>query len=101
MLYIYFLYSRSSDLYYVGYTSDYEKRVHDHNHQDHFNTFTSKHRPWELAAVFECGYVEAEAIKIERFIKKQKSRVLIEKIINGHPLTGPLAQLVRVPQVRD
>ena len=40
-------------------------------------------------------------MKIERFIKKQKSRRLIEKIVIGESLEGKLAQLVRVPHVRD
>lgn len=100
MFYIYFLYSETSDIYYVGYTSDYLKRLSEHNNQNK-NTFSGKHRPWKLKAVFECGHDEVETMKIEKFLKKQKSRVLIEKIIAGIQLTGPLAQLVRVPYVRD
>ena len=65
------------------------------------NTFTSKHRPWILKAVFECGPDKSIAMKTEQFIKKQKSRVLIEKIISGIELTGSLAHLVRVPFIRD
>jgi len=38
---------------------------------------------------------------IEKFIKKQKSRTLIEKLITGGEFFGILAQLVRVPHVRD
>jgi putative endonuclease len=102
MYYIYILYSGSSALYYVGYTNNYPRRLKEHNEQENFNTFTSKHRPWELKAVFECGYLEKEAVKIERFIKKQKSRTLLEKLSNPEfILTGALAQLVRVPYVRD
>jgi putative endonuclease len=52
-------------------------------------------------AVFYCGTEEPEAMKIEKFIKKQKSRRLIEKLIAGAELSGVLAQLVRVPHVRD
>jgi putative endonuclease len=98
MFYIYFLYSTSSGIYYVGYTNDYIKRLSEHNTLDK-NTFTSKHRPWQLKAVFECGQDEAVAMKIEKFIKKQKSRALIEKVISCVQLTGPLAQLVRVPNI--
>ena len=100
MFYIYVLYSLSSDLYYVGYTADYLRRLHQHNHSDR-DTFTSKHRPWKLCAVFEVGNDEAQAMRIEKFIKKQKSRKLIEKMVAGEPLNGVLAQLVRVPDVRD
>jgi putative endonuclease len=59
----------------VGYTTDYLRRLVEHNEQENFNTFTLKHRPWILQAVFECGITKSEAIKVERFIKKQK-RVL-------------------------
>ncbi|MEH3112009.1 GIY-YIG nuclease family protein [Pedobacter terrae] len=98
--YLYVLYSKVSDLYYVGYTSDYIRRLEEHNSLS-VGTYTSKHRPWHLEAVFSCGTVEADAIRFERFIKRQKSRRLIERIVQGEMLTGILAQLVRVPHVRD
>jgi putative endonuclease len=98
--FIYILYSESSDIYYVGYSSDFETRLIQHNNSTNI-TFTSKHRPWQLKAVYATGFIEAEAMKIEKFIKKQKSRKLIEKLINGDELFGILAQLVRVPHVRD
>jgi putative endonuclease len=40
-------------------------------------------------------------MKIEKFIKQQKSRKLIEKMIVGNEFHRPLAQLVRVQQVQD
>ena len=101
MFYIYILYSVSSDLFYVGYSSDPIRRLNEHNFKP-FNNFTAKHRPWELKAFFQCATNETEAIKMERFIKKQKSRRLIEQLIdpNFKP-TGVMAQLVRVPYLRD
>lgn len=102
MFYIYILYSKSHDKYYVGCTSNYAHRLYQHNNQEFFNTFTSKYRPWQLTAVFECSAHENEAIKIERFIKKQKSRNLIEQLINpSFSPNGALAQLVKVPHMRD
>ncbi|WP_367117526.1 GIY-YIG nuclease family protein [uncultured Pedobacter sp.] len=98
--YLYILYSKVANLYYVGYTSDYVRRLEEHNNLA-VSTFTSKHRPWYLKAVFSCGHVEAEAMRLERFIKSQKSRKLIERMVKGEMLTGILAQLVRVPHVRD
>src|SRR5258708_4183415 len=101
MFYIYILYSGSSDLHYVGYTSDPWRRVIEHNSKE-FTTFTSKHRPWELKSVFECSLNENEAIRMERFIKKQKSRRFLELLCQPAFIpTGLLAQLVRVPQLRD
>jgi putative endonuclease len=101
MYYIYILYSFSSNLYYIGYTNDYVRRLNEHNTSDK-TTFTSKHRPWIFGAVFYCGDVESKAIKIESFLKKQKSRVFIEKLVDEKFIpTGILAQLVRVPKLRD
>ena len=98
--YIYILHSLTSDIYYVGYTNDYVRRLDEHNRSE-LKTFTSKHRPWALKAVFSCGEQEVDAIRMERFIKRQKSKRLIERMIGGEMLTGLLAQLVRVPHVRD
>jgi putative endonuclease len=52
-------------------------------------------------AIYQCGDSRNQAIAIEKFIKKQKSRNLIRKLIEGQEFTGILAQLVRVPHVRD
>jgi putative endonuclease len=95
--YIYILQSTFTGLFYCGYSDDPWRRKDEHNTKPH-NTYTSKYRPWILVAVFECGDHESQAVRIERFIKKQKSRKLIEKLINPSFLpTGYLAQLVRVP----
>jgi putative endonuclease len=73
-----------------------------HNEQMKFNTFTAKYRPWEFSAIFEIEEDEKLAIKMERFIKKQKSRTFIEKLINPlHILGGDLVQLITVMKLRD
>ncbi len=55
-----------------------------------------------MVSVFKCGNEENEAVKLERFIKKQKSRKLIEQLVNPSFIPGgALAQLFRVPDVRD
>jgi putative endonuclease len=101
MFYIYILYSPSSDFYYVGYSNDPVRRLEEHNSSVH-NTFTSKHRPWILKAYFKCSESEKEAIQIERFIKKQKSRKLLEQLCTSDFVPhGRLAPLVRVPHVQD
>jgi putative endonuclease len=101
MFYIYIIYSKTANLYYVGYTSDPQLRLIEHNNNPH-NTFTSKHRPWIMKALFVSGKSESVTIIIERFIKKQKSRKLIEMLCNPDFIpSGELAQLVRVPHMRD
>ena len=99
--YIYILYSLKFDKFYIGYTSDYENRFESQNTNSQ-NTFTSKYRPWIMKAIYLVGENKTEAIKIERFIKKQKSRMLLLKMIKDDFVPkGFLSQLVRVPHVRD
>ena len=100
MYYLYILYSESSDRYYVGYSSEPFRRLIEHNTSP-LSTYTSNHRPWTLKAIYNCGQIKSRAIQIEKFIKKQKSRRFIKRLISGEPLTGILAQLVRIPHVRD
>jgi putative endonuclease len=101
MFYIYIIYSFSSDLFYLGYSRDAIKRFKEHNSSP-FDSFTARHRPWVLKAVFAVGDNESGAVKLERFLKKQKSRKLIEALSNPENIpSGKLAQLVRVPHLRD
>ncbi len=100
MYYIYILYSPSSDIYYVGYTNNPEQRFHTHNYSDRL-IFTSKHRPWEMVGLFECGLNRGDAMRIERLIKRKKSRTLVERLVKGERMYGEIAQLVRVPHRRD
>jgi len=100
MYFIYILYSESSDKYYVGYSDDPIRRETEHNTKP-FNTFTSKHRPWKLVASFPAGESRSEAIRIERYIKKQKSRTFILKLIASQHDSEQIERLVRVPTGRD
>ena len=100
MYFLYILYSESSDRYYVGYSSEPFRRLIEHNTSP-LSTYTSNHRPWTLKAIYNCGQIKSRAIQIERFIKKNKSRSLIKRLVTGVELSGVLAQIVRVPHVRD
>jgi len=82
MFYIYILYSLSSDIYYVGHSGDVAKRFLQNNELSE-DSFTCKHRPWELRAAFCVGPDRAVAMRLERFIKNQKSRKLIALLIQA------------------
>ncbi len=98
---VYILYSLSIDRYYVGYSGDPWKRLEQHN-TNTAEKYTGKTKDWQLRAVFKVNGSESDAMKLERFIKKQKSRNLIERMCDDcFEPTGVLAQLVRVPHVRD
>ena len=99
--YIYILYSNSIDRYYVGYSSDPWLRVEQHL-SNSTDKYTGKAKDWILKVVFEVSNSAGDALKIERFIKKQKSRNLILRLCDPEFIpTGVLDQLVRVPHFRD
>ena len=100
MFFVYILFSPTSDIYYVGSTNDYLRRLSEHNSAEN-RSFPGKHKPWELKIVLQCKEERSLAVIAERYIKSKKSRKLIERIINGEELKGELAQLVRVPLERD
>ncbi len=81
MFYIYILYSKKSDKYYIGLTTNVIRRLDEHNNPSVNNKYTAKHLPWELKLFFECSDFRSEGLLIERFIKNQKSRIFIEKLI--------------------
>jgi putative endonuclease len=99
MYYIYILQSGREEKHYIGYSEDPWRRVTEHNTTPH-DTYTSKHRPWMLVAVYEAGESRSGAMRIERLLKRQKTRAILQKLIKGEPLYGILARLV-LPHLRD
>jgi len=80
MSYVYILYSVSRDRYYVGYTSNVDERVIEHNAGA--TNYTRSGKPWIL--VYKEQYeLKSEAMKREREIKMKKSRKYIEYLINS------------------
>ncbi|MBN2523017.1 MAG: GIY-YIG nuclease family protein [Bacteroidales bacterium] len=93
MYYIYIIYSQNSDKYYLGYTDDPELRLKRHN-TCCYTSYTHKHRPWEMKKVFEIGESGNEAIRIERYIKRQKSRQFLEELIKTKDLSRIKARVI-------
>ena len=55
-----------------------------------------------MVALFEVSNDKTTALTLERYIKKQKSGKFLEKLCDqNYQLFGVLAQLVRVPKLRD
>jgi putative endonuclease len=86
MFYIYIIYSEKADRYYIGHTNDPERRLMEHNTTNEIK-FTTKYRPWRMLLSFKVSELRGEAIRIERFIKKQKSRLFLNRLIEsrGNP----------------
>ena len=100
MYYIYIIYSKSADKYYIGHSNDPDRRLLEHNTKP-FNTYTSKHRPWTMKATLAISEDRGQTIKVERYLKKLKSRKIIEQIIESQFEPSKIAHLVRVPTRRD
>ena len=78
--YLYILFSPRLDRYYVGISHDPEKRLTYHNTSQ--KGWTVRGRPWKL--VFTKKFPDKHTAQYwERFIKKQKKRILLETIIAG------------------
>jgi len=76
---VYVLKSQKNGRYYVGSSVDPEKRLHEKHNTGRVKA-TKLLKPWVL--VFKQEYVEISlARRIERKIKKMKSKVILEKII--------------------
>ena len=78
--YLYILHSDKLDRYYVGISSDPENRLGYHNTLQ--KGWTVRGRPWQL--VYQREFADRiEAGKYERWLKRQKSRALLQKIVAG------------------
>ncbi len=78
MYYVYIIYSKKRDSFYVGYTANINSRITKHNAGATISTKSGI--PWKL--VYSEQYVtKTEAIKREKAIKKKKSRKYIEYLI--------------------
>lgn len=83
MHWVYILYSDLLDRYYIGETVDINKRLDEHNTGFYKKSYTSKANDWELFVKIECKDV-FQAKKIEKHIKKMKSKIYI-KNLNLYP----------------
>jgi putative endonuclease len=78
---VYIIYSQKLDKYYVGHTSDIEKRLIDHN--TGVSTYTSKSSDWVLKYTKQFEN-RALAKEEEMRIKKKKSRKYIVWLIESN-----------------
>jgi putative endonuclease len=85
MHHLYILYSKSGNKFYFGETHNIDERIIKHNQHSYSDSFTKIANDWELVLLFNCTNRE-EAIFLEKFIKKMKSKIFIEKIISNHAI---------------
>jgi putative endonuclease len=83
--YVYILYSKEKDRYYVGETSDLISRMESHGNG--ISPYTSMAKDWELVyrEEYKC---RSDSLARERAIKRKKSRKYIEWLISGLDIKG-------------
>ncbi|PIQ46991.1 MAG: excinuclease ABC subunit C [Cytophagales bacterium CG12_big_fil_rev_8_21_14_0_65_40_12] len=79
---VYILYSPTIDKFYIGYTSNIEQRLHFHNDSDKNKIWTKRGQPWEVFFTIQ-GLHKSQALKIEKYIKRMKSKKHIQELPNN------------------
>ena len=59
------------------------KRLLEHNNQPNQKKFTAKYIPWEIKLYFPVSDIRGEAIRVEKFIKTQKNKLFILRLIEN------------------
>jgi putative endonuclease len=77
MFFVYILFSKSIQKYYVGSTHDLNDRIKRHNAGE--SNYTRKGAPWDLIHVIEMS-TRAEAMQFEKRIKKRGIKRFIDDI---------------------
>ena len=80
MWYVYIIYSKKIDKYYVGITDDLEWRLERHNAG--WGKYTKRGIPWKIVYKENCES-KPESLKREKEIKRKKSRKYIEWLIKN------------------
>ena len=86
MYYVYIIFNDQYDKYYVGQTSDLDRRIFEHNNK--LTVYTSKYDGvWELKYK-EKFETRSGAMLREKFLKKQKNKDFYKGLIGAHSSAG-------------
>jgi len=78
---VYILYSAQLDRYYVGDSDDPHRRLEEHRTHFYKGSATAKASDWILLQVIHC-LDRAHARRLEGWIKAQKSRSVINRLLD-------------------
>ncbi|PTX41678.1 putative endonuclease [Christiangramia gaetbulicola] len=91
MHFLYILYSERLDKYYTGETPDADIRLDLHNKHHFKNAFTNAADDWTIKLTFNTDSKE-NALYLESFIKRMKSKTFIEKVINNPSILNQILE---------
>lgn len=77
---VYIIQSEVDGSFYTGYSKDPDSRLLKHNAAS--TGYTARKKPWKLVYT-ESFDTKTEAIKREKFLKRQKNREFYKKLISG------------------
>lgn len=92
--FVYIINSPSKDRFYVGETIDVKSRIEQHNSGFYTTSSTKIAQDWELFFQIECQN-RTQALKLERFIKKMKSRQFYFRLVEESELVVSLLNRFR------
>ncbi len=78
MFYVYLIQSEVDSSFYIGYTSNLELRIKQHNNGE--SIYSRRKKPWKLVYSEEFEN-KTFALKREQFLKKQKNKDFYYKLI--------------------
>jgi putative endonuclease len=79
MHFVYLLYAEKFDSFYIGYSTDLERRLKEHNAG--LTKSTKAKQPWKLV-YFESYDSQHDALKRERFLKAQRNKAFYKRLAN-------------------
>ncbi|TXK71579.1 GIY-YIG nuclease family protein [Mesonia sp. HuA40] len=79
MHFLYIIHSPTLNKFYVGETIDIQNRINKNNKHSFNESFTKAAADWKLALAFKCRN-KNDALYLEKFIKRMKSKKFILKI---------------------
>jgi putative endonuclease len=83
--YLYIIYSQAIDRFYIGQSPDAIHRLSQHNSHYFKKGFTKAAKDWKIVLSKKCD-TQDQAVFLERFIKRMKSKKFIQKIINDNSI---------------
>jgi len=86
---VYILYSATLEKFYIGYSGDVSSRLAYHNDVSRNSIWTKRGVPWALFLKID-HLDKSQAMKIEKYIKKMKSKQYISNLKKYPEVIGRL-----------
>jgi len=100
MHFVYVIYSPSADIYYIGETVNVEERLIQHRQHAYAGSYTKIANDWEVAFLLRCKD-RVSALKVEKHIKKAKSKVYLKRLQQDQSALEKLKEILRATHSID